>query len=271
MQGAVGLSALDYHSGLIRFVEGSHKVWRDAGVQLRGYVADQKFQYRLGVFNGAQGTALQRDQAGRSVLTANPEDWPRVTGHVRYNILGKETDFFGKGIYFTAEPILSLGLGLDFQPDVVVERPTVLDVNQVVLEPGALRAALGIAADLFLDLPVADEQELVFQGAFFWYDHGYAFEVDALGQGTRVAHHNSGTGFLTEVGYRWRWLQPVFSADWFKSKQRGADLLALRGGVNFWIRKHAANIKAEFGAEKRGRMEDAPWTQALTVQAQLFF
>lgn len=281
MQGAVGLNALDYHLDLIRFPAGSHKVWRDAGVQFRGYAAAKKFQYRLGVFNGAQNQALAkdargealRDKDGKVALASNPEDWPRFTGHVRYAILGSEPDFFPKGIYFGQAPLLSLGAGFDFQMDAAMKTAPVLDASRTITTPGKTTHTVGVSADLFLDIPFGKEfqHEFVTQLAFFWYDHGKDLVYAQDGTASLAAARASGYGLLSEVGYRWTFLEPVLSVDWFKGERSSNDLLSVRGGLNFWIRKHGANIKAEFAATKTGALADAPWTKAFTTQAQLFF
>lgn len=292
MQGAIGLNAMDYHSNLIKFPDGTHKVWRDAGVQIRGLVANKKLQYRVGVFNGSQGLVLQKDAAGKTVeyqksedkkapiLAGNPKDWPRFTGHVRYNILGVEPDFFPKGIYFAAEPILSVGMGVDFQKDIAMKTPADLDANgKDIAVAGMLANAVGVSADVFLDIPIKGDHEIVFQGAFYWYDQGneLKYVTERQPDGTDavvryvVPNRNSGFGVLSEVGYRWTFLEPVLSVDWFNSRQDAQDYLGVRGGLNFWIRKHAANVKAEFAAEKRGDLSKATWAKTVTAQAQLFF
>lgn len=280
-QGAIGLNGLDYHTGVIKFHDGSQKVWRDVGVQLRGYANDKKFQYRLGVFNGAQNMALQKDAKGAAVvdsaaknaLSSNPEDWPRFTGMVRYAILGKEPDFFPKGIYFGTEALLSLGVGFDFQMDAAMDKPSVLDKDKKVTTPGTLTHVAAVNADLFVDIPFGKdkEHEFVFQGAFFWYDQGNELKWAKDGTSSVVDAKGSGIGVLSEVGYRWTFLEPLLAVDWFHGKQKDNDFLSVKGGLNFWIRKHAASIKTEFGATKTGNLDKVDWMKTFTTQAQLFF
>ena len=280
-QGAVGLNALDYHTGVIRFVDGSHKVWRDAGVQLRGYANEKKFMYRLGVFNGAQNQALMKDAKGdvvkdaasKSALSSNPEDWPRITGHVSYDILGNDAGFFPKGIYFATEPMLNVGVGFDFQPGAVMNKSAVLDADKKITTAGKVRYSVAATADVFLDVPFGADKahEVVFQGAFFYYDYGNELKWAADGTSSLVAAKSSGMGFLTELGYRWSFIEPVLSVDYFNGKQVNQDLLAVRGGLNFWIRKHGANVKTEFGAQKTGNLSSAKFIKTFTTQAQFFF
>ena len=281
-QGAIGLNALDYHTGVIKFMDGSTKVWRDAGVQLRGYAFKKKFMYRVGVFNGAQNMNLMKNAKGEAIvdvdkkaaLGSNPEDWPRFTGHVRYSIMGTEADTFPKGIYFATSPIISIGAGFDYQSGAAMSQPSVLDKDKKITTAGKVTWAAGATADFFLDIPFGKDfnHEIVFQTAFFWYNHGkeLAWDKDGL-VSTVVASKNSGFGVMGELGYRFMFFEPVISVDYFGSKQAKQDLLAVRGGLNFWIRKHAANIKLEFGAEKIGDLGVVPWSKTFTTQAQLFF
>lgn len=279
LQGAIALNAMDYHLNMIKFVAGSHHVWRDMGIQLRGSAANKKFHYRLGVFNGAQGQSLQKDAAGavvkdlngKDVLRSNPEDWPRFAGHVRCSILGDDTAFFLKGLHFATAPIVSIGAGFDYQHGAVMDRPANLDNKKTVVQKGTLTDALSFSADVYADVPIGDKHEIVFQGAFFWYDHGNDLVYDKAGNRSVVAAKASGLGVMTEIGYRYDFVQPVFCADWFRGNRANNDILDLRGGLNFWIRNHNASVKMEFSATKMGDLDKAPWSKAFTTQAQLFF
>lgn len=255
---AVGINGLDYHVNMIKYPVGTTKVWRDAGVQLRGYVFEQKLQYRLGVFGGSQNVALQKDAAGKGIVFSNSKDYPRVTGHLRYAILGTEVGFFPKGIYFAKDPVLSIGVGADAVPDSVLVKPAVLDDTGRITTPAEIGHHVGTAADVFLDLPFDEDNELVFQGALLYY---------ADGQGVKTG----GIGVLSEVGYRWKFLEPVVQFDWFKSDAEAADYMGARGGLNLWLLKHGANIKAEYGFSRNGDLAEAPIVQQVTAQAQLFF
>lgn len=260
MMGAIGLSGLDYHASLIKYPEGSTKVWRDAGVQVRGYLLNKKLQYRAGVFAGSQNVTLQRDPSNNAVARSNPEDLPRLTGHVRYALLGTETDFFGKGIYFAQEPIVSFGVGTDFVPKSVLRRPATFDSanNNALLTAPVIGDHLALAGDVFADYPIDADNEIVFQAAVLSYRDG-----DDVS--------SSGLGVLLELGYRWYSIEPVLGFDHFNSSASNADYMAVRGGLNWWIAKHAASIKLDVGLEKRGDLSQADFMKTLTLQTQLFF
>lgn len=258
VQGAIALNSLDYHGKMVKYPDGSHKVWRDAGLQLRGYVFDKKFSYRLGVFAGSQNVALQKDAAGKAVLNSNPDDLPRVAGLLRYSILGTETDFFFKGIHFATAPILSVGAGVDFVPKSVCTKKAVLDATtNAVTAAGELGHHLAISGDVYLDYPINEDNELVVQGTFMFNDAG-------------AISANSGIGGFGELGYRWRFIEPVVQFDYFKSDLAKSDYMGMHFGLNWWIAKHATNFKVDFAMEKTGDVSNAPFIKSVTLQGQLF-
>lgn len=283
-QGAVTLNGIDYHSTLIKYPEGSHKIFRDAGIQLRGYIFDKKLQYRLGVYNGTENAALEFEGDGKTPLKdgngkdvavrTNPKDYPRVSGHIRYNIFGTETDFFSRGIYFPNDPIFSIGVSGDFQPDAALARATTFkmkadpndptkQVKDVVDVPGELGIYGAVSGDVFLDIPFLTDHEFVFQGNFYKYWHGDASK-------------NTGLGFFTELGYRWKWIEPVFGVDYFKSNKDFCDELIAHLGINTWIKQHAANVKLDVQLAKKGdgkavEMMDADIITSIVLQGQIYF
>ncbi len=258
-QGATGLNGLDYHVDMLKFPTGSTKVWRDVGVQAYGWALEQKLHYRLGVFGGSQGQAIGKDSAAVDVLS-NPEDLPRITGHVRYNILGKETDFFAKGIYFAKDPIVSVGVGVDFVPDSIMLKAPVLGAGNLMEKKAELGKHLAVAGDVFAEYPLSEEMEILFQGTFLYYDDG-----------DKMA--GSGTGFLLEAGFRWNWLEPVLGFDSFSSKADAQDYQAIRAGLNLWGNKHGANLKCEFMMFKAGDLSDDnnEYKKMFTLQTQFLF
>jgi hypothetical protein len=94
MQGATSLLALDYHGALLKYPDGSNKVWRDYGVMFRGLLVGGVFEYRLGVFNGAHGdssiTEYGEDPWLGQADPRNPMDLPRITARVTFNLFEPE-------------------------------------------------------------------------------------------------------------------------------------------------------------------------------------
>jgi hypothetical protein len=135
LQSAATLMALNY--GSFQFVPTGpldNSVGRDLGVNFRGFVADERLEYRVGVFSG------------RSFNLFSPL---RVAGRLQYNFFEKEKGFYYGGTYLGAARYLSLGAGVDVQ--------------------GTYR---GYAADLFGELPLDDTHWLTLSGSVSFLDGG---------------------------------------------------------------------------------------------------
>lgn len=248
VQSAVSLQTVDYHTGVIKYP--TSKVWRDAGIQFRGYLMGDKLQYRVGIFNGIEGAAPAGDAADAGPIV-NESDMPRITGRVMYNIMGKETGFYYGGIHFAKDPIISVGLAFDMQPDAIVDAD------------GKLAMYMAYGADVYVDYPMG-VGELVAQANVMMYDRG----DKAL---------NSGMGLFGEVGYRYQQISLVAAMDMFMSDAKDGDdkpvndLQQMQFGCNFWIKKHNANVKAAMTMTKMGNTDDADFVKGLIVQGQFFF
>lgn len=237
LQGAIALHTVDYHSDLIRFPLGVGKVWRDMGVQVRGFAGP--LTYRAALLNGVEGSRLENGQV------VNPDDLPRFVGHARYNVFGREEDLFLRGIYFTDHPLLSFGIGGDYQYSAIATASGVHD-------------AVALAADVFLDLPVGADQEFIFQSNVFSWQQGYD-------------NPRSGTGFFVELGYRIGIVEPVLSGEYFNGRVDAQDLLTLRPGFNLWFQKHTFNLKTEVALSRAGDLSNASTGITGTAQLQLFY
>lgn len=236
LQGAIALNTVDYHANLIRFTPGVGKVWRDTGVQLRGFAGPLGF--RAAILNGAEGKKTD-------TATVNPDDLPRGVANVRWNFLTREEDLFFQGIYFDEKPRLSVGVGADYQPSAVATASGVHD-------------SANFSADVFLDLPLANDQAVVFNTGVYTYRQG----MDAP---------QSGTGFYSEAGYRYHQVEPVLSAEYFNSRVVNQDVLVLRPGFNVWFNKHTFNLKTEVAISKVGDISEADTGITGTAQLQLFY
>ncbi|MCP3101135.1 OprO/OprP family phosphate-selective porin [Myxococcus sp. K15C18031901] len=237
LQGAIALNTVDFHSNLVRFTAGMGKVWRDVGVQLRGFVGPVGF--RAAILNGQEGVRLENG------TTVNPDDLPRGVAMVRWNFLTREEDLFFQGIYFAEKTHLSIGAGADYQP------------NAVASATGKHDSA-AFSADVFLDLPFSASQELVFQSTVFHYRQG-------------MDNPQSGTGLLSELGYRFGKVEPVVSAEYFNSRVHAQDAVALRPGVNLWFMKHTFNLKTELALTRVGELSEAETGITGTAQVQFFY
>ncbi|HVY25652.1 MAG TPA: porin [Polyangiaceae bacterium] len=260
IEGAVGLNALDYHGEMIRFPAG--KIFRDTGIQLRGMLLNKLIHYRFGVFEGVRQAAV----APPAMPPATPQEplndngLPRLAAQVRVNIFGDESDFFLKGIYFTPKPLLSVGVGLDLQSKAV---------RKLNGTPGTYRA---FSADVFLDYPFSDDDELVFKANVFNYGEG------ASGVPGSTALAAGGTAFYAEAGVRHASVEPLVFVEYLKANNDTLTILSPHLGANFWVTKHTFNVKADLGYRATEHPASAPATGDVTlkdwlgtVQGQVFF
>jgi hypothetical protein len=252
LEGATSLNALDYHSDLIRFPTG--RIFRDVGIQFRGLAAGEMLHYRLGIFEGVRQSAFA-PAAGAAPThhTFNPGGVPRFTAQVRGNLLGSEPDFFLKGIYFTEKPILSIGLGGDWQP------------QSTQNADGRRNDYAAASADIYADYPLTPLDEIIFKANYFNWLKG----ATGVGNSTLTAGSNA---IYAEAGFRHDFIEPVVAAELLKGNRQSISMLNIRPGVNFWIVKHNFNVKTEVSFKKTERKNLATQKDILwTTQAQLFF
>jgi hypothetical protein len=267
IESAAGLNALDYHADLVRLPAG--KVFRDTGLQFRGLVADDRIHYRLGVFEGVRMPPVGPLAMGASApAPLNDKGLPRFVGQVRVNLLGSEPDFFLKGMYFSPTPILSIGVGADYQ------------AHAVYGADGSPRAWVGLSADVFAEYPLSPTSELVFKANGFRYAEGSS-TLPGTAPAQTVPGANplpgglGGTTFYFELGIRLDWIEPLAFVDYVAGKNDTVKVVAPHAGINFWVLKHAFNVKTDVGYKKTDTNVAGVVTTTKdvlgTVQAQLFF
>src|SRR5262245_28715761 len=140
VQSAATLLTLDYGSfTFLASAATQSSAGRDTGVQAKGYLADEHFEYRVGVFQGFRA--------------AGSRNGMRAAGHVQYDFWDTEvTPFFYAGTYLGKKKVLSLGGGFDHQQDYDA-----------------------YAVDSFLELPMTGGNSLTGQVNWFHYDGGSTF------------------------------------------------------------------------------------------------
>ncbi|MCU0446251.1 MAG: hypothetical protein MUE85_15195 [Microscillaceae bacterium] len=139
LQSAAALMALDfgyfqYPYSLFENSALQGNFGRDIGVNLRGFLADERLEYRLGVFNG------RRD---------DPYSPFRVIGRLNYNFLNREKDFYYTGTTLGQGKILAWGGGFDVQDSYA-----------------------HLSTDLFLDMPLGESGSLTLNTAFSYLSGG---------------------------------------------------------------------------------------------------
>jgi hypothetical protein len=136
VQGATSLLGIDY--GPYTFIYSDptgSRLGRDYGFEARGYLANNHFEYRLGMFQGVRG-----------VNSTNPE---RVTARVVYYPFQAETGYFYAGSYLGEKKVLGIGLSADKQSDYK-----------------------SYGADIFFDYPLANKDVITAQVDYTHFDGG---------------------------------------------------------------------------------------------------
>jgi hypothetical protein len=139
LQGAASLMALDfgyfqYPYNLFETSPLQGNFGRDIGVNFRGFVADDRLEYRLGVFNGRRADAYSSF---------------RVVGRLNYNFLNREKDLYYTGTTLGQGKILALGGGFDIQDTYT-----------------------HLSTDLFLDMPIGENGAITLNTAFSYLNGG---------------------------------------------------------------------------------------------------
>jgi hypothetical protein len=267
LESASSLHTLDQHAEMLRLPTGKHA--RDTGLQARGLLT-RWVHYRVGIFQGVRNAATLEtpvEPVGASYPDLNPDGLPRFTGQLRFNLLGAEPDFFFKGVAFSKEPLVSMGLSGDYQDKAVLK----LNTN-----PGAYRA---LAVDFASELPVFADSAVITKAQLAWYGKGWSRVEESL------ALETGGVTFFGEVGYRYGQIEPLVYVEYLRAGSssiipittRPHASIATHAGLNYWVEQHRFNLKLDAGyrqlqQENRGNMVLRPveYTDLFaTLQAQL--
>jgi hypothetical protein len=251
LQSAATLMGLNY--GTYQFLPTGpldNSVGRDVGVNFRGFLADERLEYRAGVFSG------------RNLNLFSPF---RGTLRVQYNFMDREKGFFYNGTSLGATKNVAVGGGCDVQ--------------------GSYR---GYALDAMADLPVNETFWLTVSGGLALYDGGGSDQDSTCFTGAiprqTVTFLEAGV-LLRDIG-----LQPYvkYESQSVHAKvlrQVGAtaatlDLQnALRSndrfgiGVNYFLTGHQASVKLlyEFVGRKRLTIDKANDEHVTTGECTLQF
>jgi hypothetical protein len=113
----------------------SCRLGRDYGVEARGYLGNNHFEYRIGVFQGLRGTN-----------STNPE---RITARVVYYPFQNDPGYFYSGTYMGERKILGIGMSVDHQSGYTA-----------------------YGADVFIDYPLSNKNVITAQVDYTRYDGG---------------------------------------------------------------------------------------------------
>lgn len=239
IQSAATLLSLDYSSwSFLATPATQSSVGRDVGAQAKGYLAGNRVEYRVGLFQGFRQPSSPTTASGRNPL--------RAVGRLQVNFLEPEAQgIFYTGTYLGTKRVLAVGIGVDGQagPD------------------DDYRA---FAVDAFLDHPVGRTMAVTAQLDFFKYDGGDLFAVPAL------AEHNAiffeGGLFLKQMR-----IMPFvkFETQSFaEAVDEPRNSTRAQLGLTYYKAGHNANFKF---AVSQLNPKVGETTNGLTGQMQVFF
>ncbi|MDO6803430.1 hypothetical protein Q4595_13320 [Wenyingzhuangia sp. 1_MG-2023] len=228
LQGAAGLMANDftyyqYPYNLHPNSPLQNNLGRDLGVNFRGFLANEKLEYRLGFFSG------------RTSFAGTDESPLRTVGRLVYNVFDKDKSFYYSGTNLGNGKTLSIGAGVDTQ--------------------GSYTA---IGGDVFLDMPVGTLGSVTLNGAYSYLTGGndvtedYTFAEMIPTQGTQYL----------ELGYYFKdtklqpWIryekQDMNSEDQQTGGISTSDFdkynttTVLGGGLNYWFNGYNTNLRLSY-------------------------
>lgn len=244
-QSAASLVGLDVHGPVYKYLPVSG-AWRDTGVQLRGGLFADRLQFRAAAFNGVRG---KPDPSGETPVM-NPDDALRYTASLRVNLLESEPDFFTHGTSLGKRRVLSLGVAGDTQK------------NGALAADGRREEYRAYGADVYLDLPLPEDLEVVFQAmaARWWNGEGAA---------------NTGVSAFVEGSFRFGRQAPYAVWERFYSDAGRSDAEIYHFGWAYYVRGTTLNLKADVALERAEvaggpAFEDAPRRTVGTLGLQLF-
>ncbi|MGQ0713701.1 MAG: hypothetical protein ACT4PJ_08200 [Gemmatimonadaceae bacterium] len=144
IQSAASLLSLDYSSfSFLATPATQSSVGRDIGFQAKGYLYDNRLEYRVGAFQGFRAPGARNPLRG--------------VARLQFNLFDAEPQgIFYAGTYLGARRVLAIGGGVDMQAG-----------------PGDNYRAWVV--DAFLDHPLTDSVSVTAQVDFFNYDGGQTF------------------------------------------------------------------------------------------------
>lgn len=186
-------------------------VGRDDGLTVWGNIARGLVQYRVGVFDGQQGTQ-------------NPGKHPRTSARISLSPLEPEDRWFNKGSYLGTKKVLSLGVGFDRQAN----------LKWASDRPAADYSAW--TADLFFDHPVRSSA-ITFESAFTGIKNS-----QELGDATNWYAQG---GLLLPSFIKAFRIQPYLRYETV-CRNNASDTQYAGGGLNILFKQHDLKLTFEF-------------------------
>ena len=211
-------------------------------MQVRGWALDKRVGFRGGVYEGytpIDQPAGTCETGGAGCIT--PRRNPALGGLINLDLIGSEEGLWLYSAYkWGTSPILSVNVAGNYQSR-------------------ALKNAFGsltdhklLATGVYLDLPMTEQAELVFDGTLYLNRNG-------------TGSPNTGTGFAASAGYRYGFIAPYVAYDYFQSSGCDAGSLTpselalcsanvdsansrnFKAGVNLFFNKNLNHLNLELG------------------------
>jgi hypothetical protein len=204
---------VDGHPDIIRGFNGAFfNANRSNGVEVRGWALDKKVGFRGGLFEGVRPSAADP--------FLNTRGHPLLAGIVNFNFLGsQEGGFSYDTIYFSKEPLLSISLSGGYQALAIRVPKGVSDFKTA-------------SSTTFLEYPFSEDTEVI--AMFTGYRH-------SMGTGSK----DTGWGWGADLAYRWKWVRPYASLEWFTSDDCPTDATDLAGAALTTCRSTAGAHSAD--------------------------
>ncbi len=248
-ESAASQLAIDY--GSFSFLESApttSSVGRDTGFQAKGYLINDRLEYRAGAYQG--------------VRLAGSRNAFRFAGRLMYNFLDVEKGPFYPGTYLGKKKVFAIGASYDTQ-----------GANATPPAPGVdSKSYKAYGADAFLDLPVGKGNGFTGEFDYIYYDGGTTFPT----------FYRQDT-FLGQVGFYFGdpKLMPFFryEAQAFRDEIRKVgNSQNIQAGLTWYPYGHNFNVRAAYTSRARPKTpSDNPVTAKIettsefTIQVQLFY
>jgi hypothetical protein len=198
------------------------KVGRDDGVCVWGNVMEGMGQYRFMISEGVENH------------TQNPDDNLRLVGRISGNLGEPEEGWFNQGSYLGKKRVLAIGLGLDYQEDLVLNSKK---KNYFVW-----------TADAYYDEPMANGGVVTVEGALIHIQNGpngIKWTQHTSGDDASILSLKGGYLFPDEIGVGR--IQPFLHWEYIKVDERHRDDTAVYGfGCNYFVGGHANKASVDF-------------------------
>jgi hypothetical protein len=231
VQSAATLLPIDYGPYTFAASDATNsRVGRDYGIQARGYLFKQHFEYRAGVFQGSRATTTTDHPGTRNDF--------RYTGRVVWYPFQPETGFFYTGTSLGTKKILAVGAAFDHQ----------MKYNER-------------SVDIFYDQPVHHGDGITLQGGYSYFDGGTTFP-----QLHREHIWLAEAGYYNKQTKLGPFMQ---LSNRLYSDPQTSDTKKYLGGIAYWPSGHRFNVKLGVG-RSLGSTSAESWQLVLQGQAFVY-